>query len=495
MKSHLTLRPTTVRCTLPWAAIFRGLACGLTLTLSACAVGPDFKAPAAPEVTRYLPEPAASAPSQAAALQFDPQQAVLPRWWDVFQSPALNALVQQALSQNPGLEQANATLKASQESAAASASVFYPQASLGLSRQNIRSAPISNNLSVPSSTYSLSTLTGTIGYAFDFFGLQRRTVEAQEALAEHQLHLTRAAQLTLQAEVINTAIALAGYQYLIHQTQELLRDQETQWRLAQINAQAGVVALSDVLSLQQSLDNTRSSLAGWLQKKDQSQHLLAALTGVETSTFQVPDIDLQKLAIAQHLPLSLPADLVQQRPDILSAQALLHSQTAAVGVATAIMFPSISLNANYGSVGNQFSSLPKGAQQFWNVGPSINLPLFQGGAQWHGREAAIASLAAAQAGYRQTVLNAFSQVADSLTALTHDASQLQALDQARQAAWRKDQMAQANYASGILSYADRVSVKIQWRQAEMTYWQAVAMRHQDAVALFMALGGGWWKTP
>jgi NodT family efflux transporter outer membrane factor (OMF) lipoprotein len=299
----------------------------------------------------------------------------------------------------------------------------------------------------------------------------------------------------LQSQVINTAIAMTSYQYLANQTKELLRDQQQQLQLIQINAQAGVAPLSDVLSAQQSLDNTQSSLATWLQKKDQSQHLLAALTGFETSQFQRPDLSLQELTLVQSLPLSLPADLVKQRPDILSAQALLHSQTAAVGVATAVMFPSINLNATYGSVGNQFSSLPTGAQQFWNVGPSINLPVFQGGAQWHGREAAIASLAAAQASYRQTVLNAFAQVADSLTALTSDGQQLQALDHARQSAWRKDQIAQANYASGILSYADRINIKIQWRQAEMSYWQAVAMRHQDTVALFMSLGGAWWKTP
>jgi NodT family efflux transporter outer membrane factor (OMF) lipoprotein len=465
------------------------------LTFGACAVGPDFIPPEAPQVSGYLPVAARSDEAHASAPSFDLQQSGSQRWWEIFQSPALDALVEQALKNSPSLDQANATLKASQESAAASASVFYPQMNLGLNRQNIRSAPLSNNLSIPSSTYSLSTLTGSIGYAFDFFGLQRRTVEAQLALAEHQLNLTRAAQLTLQSEVINTAIAMASYQYLANQTQALLRDQQQQLHLIKINAQAGVVSLSDVLSLQQSLDDTQSNLATWLQKMDQSQHLLAALTGVETSQFKWPDLSLQQLSIVQSLPLSLPADLVQQRPDILSAQALLHSQTAAVGVSTAVMFPSINLNANYGSVGNQFSSLPKGAQQFWNVGPSINLPIFQGGAQWHGREAAIASLAAAQASYRQTVLNAFAQVADSLTALTHDGSQLKALDEARQSAWRKDQIAQTNYASGILSYADRVNVKIQWRQAEMTYWQAVAMRHQDTVALFMSLGGWWWKTP
>jgi NodT family efflux transporter outer membrane factor (OMF) lipoprotein len=476
----------------PLWRLAQGVAAGLTLGLSGCAVGPDFVPPPPPEVSSYLPPPSPAQAESQQSPRFATEMPLDAQWWQLFGSEALNQLVQTAMTNNPSLSQANATLQASRENVLAGQGVFFPQANLGLSQQNIQTAPITQNSNAPGTLYSLTTLTGTVAYTFDFFGLQRRTVEQLEAQSENQRHLTQAAYLTLQGNVVNTLIARASYQLLIEHTQNLIQCQTEQLSLSKTTVKTGVNPLSDTLSLQETLASNQASLSVLQQKRDQTEHLLASLLGTEVPKLNLPQLSLEQLHLAQTLPLSLPSDLVQQRPDILSAQAQMHSASAAVGVATAVMFPSFSLNASYGSAANALGNLSKGAEHFWSVGPSLNLPLFEGGAQWHGRAAAEQNLIASQAAYRQTVLNAFAQVADCLTALSHDSTSLQAQEQARHAAQRNDQIAQANYAAGLLSYADRLNLKIQQEQAEMAYWQEVAQRHQDTVALFIALGGGWW---
>ena len=465
----------------------------LSFCLVACAVGPDFQAPAPPETKNYLPAEKKTSIGDHDDALFSTQMALSAEWWELFESKELNQLVQVALVKNPGLAQANATLKASQENVLAGQGVFFPQANLGVSKETLRTAPITANSPAPSALFTLSTLTGTVGYAFDFFGLQRRTVEELEAQSNNQRNLTRAAYLSLEANLVNTLIARSSYQLLIRHTQSLIAAQTEQMHLAKTAVQAGITPFSDVLSLTEALATNHANLSNLQQKRDQTEHLLASLLGTETANLSLPDLPLEQLHLAQTLPLSLPTELVQQRPDILSAQEQMHIESAAVGVATAMMFPSFSLSASYGSAANSFSGLSKNAEHFWNIGPSLNLPLFEGGAQWHGKESAKQNLLASQAAYRQTVLNAFAQVADCLTALSHDSVLLQTQSRALEAAQRNDQLAEVNYRAGLLSYSERLNLKIQRDLAEMAYWQVVAQRHQDTVALLIALGGGWWN--
>ena len=191
--------------------------------------------------------------------------------------------------------------------------------------------------------------------------------------------------------------------------------------------------------------------------------------------------------------MSLPSDLVRQRPDILSAEAQLHVASANIGVATAAMFPSFSLSGTYGAAGSSLGNLSAGSGRFWSIGPSATIPLFQGGSLWYGRKAAIDAYQQSQANYRQTVLGAFAQVADSLKALEHDAEALQAQVEAQRAAGEALNLLQANYRAGLVAYLDVLAADVQFHEATIAYLQAVAQRHQDTVALFVALGGGWWN--
>jgi NodT family efflux transporter outer membrane factor (OMF) lipoprotein len=221
--------------------------------------------------------------------------------------------------------------------------------------------------------------------------------------------------------------------------------------------------------------------------------LLATLEGVVPSRATLPDIDLTGLLLPPDLPVSLPSDLVRQRPDILSAEAQLHVASANIGVATAAMFPSFSLSGAYGAASSSLGNLSSSNARFWSIGPSVAVPLFQGGSLWFGRKAAIDAYQQAQANYRQTVLGAFAQVANSLKALEHDAEALQAQVDAQRTADAALRLSQTNYRAGLIAYPEVLVADVQDHEASIAYLQTVAQRQQDTVALFVALGGGWWN--
>lgn len=472
------------------------LAALVTLLLGACTLGPDFERPPAPDAGHYADTPPAqttvSAHGTAQRLSHD---AALPAdWWRGLDAPELNALVEQALAHNPSLQAAEASLRRSQYNLLAGSGVFYPQLNLSAAGNRERSAPQVNGSALPSSIFNVSTLGVSVGYALDFFGLQRRTVEGLQAQADEQQALARAARLSLVANVVNTSIARSAYQAQIDATAAMTGLQRQQLALTETQLRAGTAAYASVLSLRSQIAGNEAALEPLRQKRDQAEHLLDSLSSETPRPQALPLIPLQRYALPATLPLSLPSELVRQRPDILAAEAELHTASAAVGVATASLFPSISLNASYGVAGNAFGNLSGPTQRFWSVGPSVNLPLFQGGSQWYGRQAALAALEQARGSYRQTVLNAFAQVADCLTALDHDARALKAGEDALEAARGALRLSEASYRAGLGAYLDLLSADIQLRQADIARLQALALREQDTVALFVALGGGWWQA-
>jgi NodT family efflux transporter outer membrane factor (OMF) lipoprotein len=185
--------------------------------------------------------------------------------------------------------------------------------------------------------------------------------------------------------------------------------------------------------------------------------------------------------------------LVRQRPDILAAEAQLHSSGAEIGVATAALFPSFTLSGAYGLSNPSFNDLFKNTSSIWSLGSGIATPLFHGGTLWYNRQAAIEGYNQSLANYRQTVLSAFAQVADTLRALEHDAGTVQAQSKALSTAEEALRLVQANYRAGTANYLQVLAADDQYHQAKIGYLQASAQRFQDTVALFVALGGGWWN--
>jgi NodT family efflux transporter outer membrane factor (OMF) lipoprotein len=471
------------------------LLCAIMALLGACAVGPDYVRPAPPDANRYTREPLAetTVAADGQTQHFNNDAVLMADWWRLFRSAQLDGVVRQAIDSNPTLQAAEANLRQSQDNLRAGYGLFYPHVDADLNASRQRNAPLQQGLQTPNSVFNLVTLSGTVSYALDVFGGERRTVEGLHAQMDYQRNLTLAAYLTLSANVVNTSIARAAYAAQIRATVQLIDLEKQQLHLAEVQFRSGTIPYSNVLSLRSLIAANQALLAPLRQKITQTEDLLATLEGVVPSKVALPEIELTELAVPLDLPMSLPSGLVRQRPDILSAEAQLHAASANIGVATAAMFPSISLSGTYGGAGSGFGNLPAASGRFWSIGPSATVPIFQGGTLWYGRKAAIDAFQQSQASYRQTVLNAFAQVADSLKALEHDAEGLQAQVDAVRAASETLALLQANYQAGLVAYPDVLSADIQVHTATITYLQAVAQRQQDTVALFVALGGGWWN--
>jgi NodT family efflux transporter outer membrane factor (OMF) lipoprotein len=463
--------------------------------LSACAVGPDFVRPVAPDTDRYTrePLPAATVSADGQAQQFLSGAAVAADWWRLFKSAELDAMVLQAIANNPTLQASEASLRQSQDNLRAGYGVFFPKIGADMDASRQRSAPKEEGFQTPGTIFNLVTLSGIISYPLDVFGGERRTVEALRAQTDYQRCAALAAYLTLSANVVNTTIARAAYVAQIRATEQLIDLEKEELRLTEAQVRAGTAPYANLLSIQSLIAANQALLAPLRQGVSQAEHLLATLEGVVPSRATLPDIDLTGLLLPADLPVSLPSDLVRQRPDILSAEAQLHVASANIGVATAAMFPSFSLSGAYGAASSSLGNLSSSNARFWSIGPSVAVPLFQGGSLWFGRKAAIDAYQQAQANYRQTVLGAFAQVANSLKALEHDAEALQAQVDAQRTADAALRLSQTNYRAGLIAYPEVLVADVQDHEASIAYLQTVAQRQQDTVALFVALGGGWWN--
>jgi NodT family efflux transporter outer membrane factor (OMF) lipoprotein len=453
-------------------------------------VGPDFHRPEAPTVRAYALDPlhetvAADGESQ----RFNESQALPLNWWRMLASPALDALVDQAIIGNPGLEVARATLRRSHDSLRAGYGVFFPDLDFhaGASRQHYDPAPGV----LPSSTFNLFTVSGTVSYGLDLWGGSRRQVEALGAAVDAQRYALAGAYVMLTSNVVNTAIAQAAYRAEIDVTKETIALLAEQIRAAAAQATAGTAPYSTVLTLQSQLALTQALLPSLEARIDQAGSLLAALSGTTAAEFKQPVLALGDLHLPLDLPLSLPSALVRQRPDVLIAEAELHAANAAIGVATAAMLPNLTLSADYGLSSTGAGSIGP----LWSVGAALTQPILHGGALYYQRKAAIDARDIAVAAYRQTVLGAFQQVTDSMRSLGHDADLLNAETAAVNAAGKAVHLLLANYRAGLVTYLPVLVADIQYQDAKSGHVQAVAQRLQDTVALFVALGGGWWNDP
>lgn len=465
------------------------------LLLTGCTVGPDFTRPPAPPDSQYTsgPEPAGAAGGLGQKIDTG---ALLPNdWWKLLGNSALNDAVAQGLSQSPTIAGATARLKEAQDELRSGQGIFYPQ--LGASASASREHPSQNAtpLHFREGTYNLFTAAATVSYVLDIFGGERRQVEALGAGVDYQENAARAASLTLAANIANAFIALAAYRAQVEATGEIASLQRRQVELARVQAEAGTGTYAAELSLESQLEATEAAIPALEQRISQTLHLIAVLEGKPPSQLSAPAPKFEDLSLPATLPLSLPSSLVRQRPDILEAEALLHAASARIGVATAAMLPNITLGGSAGYSATDTASLFAGPSNLWSIGAGLAQPLFQGGTLYYQRKAAIDAYDAASADYRQAVLSAFQQVADTLRGLQHDAQSVAADERAVKTARRALDLVQANYGAGLATYSDVLLANAQYGQARIALIQSQATRYQDTVALFAALGGGWWNDP
>jgi NodT family efflux transporter outer membrane factor (OMF) lipoprotein len=462
--------------------------------LCSCAVGPNFKKPDAPKVTDYLAQPL---PPQtgADAQQYVAGKDIPGQWWTLFHSPALDELVQQSLQSNPTLQAAQATLRQANENVAAQQGAFFPQVQAGydFSRNLDPTGTLQPALNSGAPIYNLHTAQVSVSYMFDFFGLNRRKVESLQAQADAQRYQLEAAYLTLTSNVVTAAIQEASLRAQIAATTEILNSERESARILRRQFDLGSIAQTDVMAQDAAVANLEATLPPLEKQLAVQRHLLAALAGRFPSDEPSQKFELDALTLPVEIPLSVPSALVRQRPDVLSAEAQLHTASAELGVATANLFPQISLTGALGGTSTVFSQLFASGNSYWSVGGSLTQTLFEGGTLIHERRAAAAALDAAGAQYRAVVLAAFQNVADALTALQLDADAVNANLKAEQAAAESLKATRHNVELGLASYLALLTAQQTYSQAVLNLAQARANRYSDTAALLQALGGGWWN--
>jgi NodT family efflux transporter outer membrane factor (OMF) lipoprotein len=334
-----------------------------------------------------------------------------------------------------------------------------------------------------------------VSYPLDLFGSIRRQLEALQAQTDNAGLQLQATYLTLTANLATTAIREASLRAQIRATQDIEKLQQDQLQIVERRFNLGAVTKSDVLSQRTALAQTRATLPGLQRQLSQLRHQLALFAGRVPESDGLPSFELDGLELPLQLPVSVPSDLVRQRPDILSAEALLHAASAQVGVATANLYPQLTLTGTIGQEAVGFSQLFNSNSSAWSLGGGLLAPIFSGGQLQANRRAAIAAYDAAAANYRQTVLAAFANVADALRALQTDALALQAQIEAQHQARDAFEMASRQFNVGAASYLTLLNAQQQVQQTRIAVVQAQADRFADTVALFQALGGGWWNGP
>lgn len=487
-------RPVT-----PWAYLASG---ALAAVVAACAAGPGFRPPIAPTVVDST-RPYSSAPLSphtdsapvpgGGAQRFVMGQDVPAEWWTLFRSETLDQLIRSAMTHSPTLESAKAVLREAQAAYAADrGSNLLPGVSVegDAARQRVSEAPFGIS---GGSVFTLYDASVQVSYTPDVFGGIRRGLESLAAATDYQRFAVEAAYLSLSANLVTTAIQEASFRAQIQVTRDLVDADSQSLQITEQQARLGAVAQSTVLAEETELAEAKAALPGLEGALAQTHHLLAVFAGRLPSDTGLPEFDLESLQLPQDLPVSVPSSLVRQRPDIRASEAILHQASAEVGVATANLYPQITLSGSGGWESLTLNTLFSAPNEVWSLGGGLLAPIFHGGALRAKRRGAIAAFDAANAQYEQTVLNAFLNVANTLRALDADAQTLQAQAAAESLAHQSLDLVAQQYRLGAVSYLSLLDAQRSYQQTRIGLIEARAARYADTAALFTALGGGWWN--
>jgi len=463
---------------------------GLVAILVGCVAGPNYRPPRPPAEVAYTSVPLTNLGSPG---PFDREQRLTlgrvpkPDWWTLMHSPDLNQVVELALKNNQTLEMARANLARAAEAVAAAKGGQYPQIDSANSAGRRRYG--ASFLGPEGSTFpvfSAYTVGVDISYDFDLFGGIKRGVEQATAAAAFEQEQLHAATLSVSGNAVLQAIQIASIRAQMKVVQHVLESDEKTLALVRAARAAGAVSNIDVLTAMSQRDSDRTLLPPLRQELNVAQDTLAVLTGRSPASWRAPDFELEQLDLPLDLQLSLPSELVRIRPDIRAAEAQLHQASAAVGVATADMYPHLTLSAGMAEEG----IIGGGTAPAWSLIGGLTAPIFHGGTLSAKRRAAEDGYLAALAEYQQTVLNSFAQVADTLHGIENDADALQTQQQALESADAALDLVRKGYGVGNAGIVQVVAAQRLQQLAELGLFQARAQRYADTVKLFLASGGG-----
>jgi NodT family efflux transporter outer membrane factor (OMF) lipoprotein len=467
-------------------AAARWLGAVLAAGLCGCVAGPNFVAPAAPTEGRYTAD--APPTPNAGDTSLDSTLALPQQWWTLLNCSRLDSTIQQALTANRSLDAARATLAQAQSISDAAQSGRYPHVDLdaGVGRQKYGAAFLGPEHLPPFSYYSIGP---AVSYTFDFAGGVRRTIEQQRALSDYQQHEMDAAALSVSGNVAMQALAAASARAQIDNLEALLADDRRNQQLVQDAFTEGAATRVDLLNAQSQLANDETLLPPLRRDLSLASHALSLLAGRTPADWSAPDFRLDEFALPARLPLTLPSELVHRRPDILAAEAQLHAATAAVGVASANLYPQISLTATASLQANTLQTLFDASSAAGGVAGSLTQPLFDHGALRARQQAARNGMQVSLANYQQVVLRSFAQVADALESLEHDQELLSSEQGAVAIAAENLALTRESFSAGNSGVLQVLEAQRQNQQARIGLVHAQSQRLQDAVQLLLALGG------
>jgi NodT family efflux transporter outer membrane factor (OMF) lipoprotein len=491
-----------------------GATAAIPILLAACAVGPNYKRPATAPASGYsptpLPQETAAVPGIAGSAQnLSTARDISGVWWTLFQSPALNTLIERAFAANPTIDAALAALKQAQENVSAQRGFFFPTVQANYAAQRTKLSGNTASANAPGIqgngqdifplgpaqpvTYSFQTAELTVGFTPDVFGGNRRQVESLRAQANTARFQLEAAYVTLASNVVAAAIQEASTRAQIAAVKAIIEANTKSLAILRGQLGLGYAARLDVAAQESALAQVQLLLPPLEKQLEQTRDLLRVLVG-NAPDHDVPEtFELSALHLPEDLPVSLPSKLIEQRPDVRAAEEQVHAASAQIGVAVANRLPQFSLTGDLGGNATRFSQMFWGSGTFWDIVGNASQTIFDGGTLRHRQHAAEQAFNQAAAQYRTTVLTAFQNVADTLHALYSDADALKAAVAAEEAARVTMNLTQKQLQAGYVNYLALLSAQQAYQQAAITLIQAQASRFGDTAALFQALGGGWWN--
>jgi NodT family efflux transporter outer membrane factor (OMF) lipoprotein len=468
----------------------------LGLLLAGCTVGPDFHPPAPPSARAY-----AGSGEATVAAPGGPQASfgadVPVRWWEAFGSPALNALVDRAIADNQSLAASDATLERARQTVRAAAGRLYPQVDLNArgEREEINLSAFGFDSSafpgISNPTIDLYTVGGGVSYDLDLFGANKRRLEEARAQAEAQLRQTQAAHLTIAGRVVNQVLTIATIRARIATSEALLGEDQRLVDLTEARRKGGEGTLVEVLNVQSQLAADRGDLPQLYQQLDEARHMLATLVGAAPADLGATDFDFASFALPRTVPVAVPSQLVRRRPDILQAEADLHAATAAMGVATAALYPDISIGASGTTQAPNLGDLFGGSFRAFDLFAGATAPIFHGGTLKAEQRAAADEARASAARYQQTIFESFQQVADLLAALGNDQRSVANQLDAATTATRNRDLSQRSYKVGNSGILDALDAERLYQRAQLALVEAQGRQYLNVARLYVATAGGW----
>lgn len=452
-------------------------------------VGPNYVQPAGPISEQYdqqAQSQLSGASSPAGRQHISIGQKINGDWWSAFASAKLDQVMCQIIDGNLDLTVADATIAQANEAVLGAKGGLYPQLDYGGQIGRERS---NNGGFAPPTIASYYAVGLSANFDFDVFGGTKRMVEQQTALAEFQRRRYDAAYLILTGDTANQAILLASARAQINAVKTLLADDQKNLELVRMARLTGSASQVDVALAETQLSLDETLLPPLAQQDATARHALSVLASRGPNDWVPPNFDLTDFTLPSDLPVSLPSEVARNRPDILEAESELHAASAAIGVATADLYPHLTLSGFVGQTADSASSPFGPGTALWNIAFELAGPLFHGGTLRANRRGAIDGYKASLAIYQQTVVKSLGQVADVLQAINHDAEEYSAQSEALKAAGTSLRLNQEGYRQGEISVLQVLDAERDFQQALLGQIRAKTAQYLDATQLFVALGG------